>query len=131
MKKKLLAGSITASAQPSRSGPRARVFASGGELARRGARRCPASCSRSRRVSEASAAWVGTASFVDPRNDRSHRRRLLQSPSYVRLPATATTRETDIPTTFSKLIHPGWAVTFTETYRIQELANAPDAQRLR
>jgi len=81
--------------------------------------------------SEASAAWVGTASFRSTLATTVPRRRLLQSPSYVRLPATATTRETDIPTTFSKLITPGWAVTFTETYRIQELANAAHAQRLR
>src|ERR1700716_233939 len=55
----------------------------------------------------------------------------LNPPNLVVLPRTGTTpsiREIDIPTTFSKLITPDWALTFTETYRILEQANAPKRQ---
>jgi hypothetical protein len=44
-------------------------------------------------------------------------------PYLVRLPATATTRETDIPTTYSKLITQNWSVLLTETYRILDQPN--------
>jgi hypothetical protein len=79
--------------------------------------------------SQASAAWVGDRYFpstlattVPTPAD------FLNPPNLVVLPRTATTpsvREIDIPTTFSKLITPDWALTFTETYRILEQANAP------
>jgi hypothetical protein len=44
-------------------------------------------------------------------------------PSYVRLPSTATTRETDVPVTYSKTVTSDLAVTLTETFRILEQAN--------
>jgi len=47
-------------------------------------------------------------------------------PNFVLLPTTAgvpSTREIDIPATYSKLITPDWAVTFAETFRILEQAN--------
>jgi hypothetical protein len=79
--------------------------------------------------SEASAAWVGDrflpstlATTVPTPAD------FFNPPNFVRLPETAATREIDIPTTYSKLITPDWAVTFTETYRILEPANTPTRQ---
>jgi hypothetical protein len=75
---------------------------------------------------EASAAWVGDRYFpstlattVPTAAD------FFNPPSYVRLPATTSTRETDVPTTYSKLITKDWAVILTETFRTIELANAP------
>ena len=41
----------------------------------------------------------------------------------MKLPDTATTREYDIPTTYSRLITKDWSVFFTETFRIIENAN--------
>src|SRR5882672_4400252 len=78
--------------------------------------------------SEASAAWVGDRYFpstlattVPTPAD------FFNPPSYVRLPeaATTSTRETDVATTYSKLITKDWGVIFTETFRIIEQANAP------
>jgi hypothetical protein len=79
--------------------------------------------------SEASAAWVGDRYFpstlattVPTPAD------FFNPPSLVLLPQTATTpptRETDFPTTYSKLITKDWAVFFTETFRVIDPANAP------
>lgn len=44
-------------------------------------------------------------------------------PYFVKLPDTATTREIDIPTTYSRLVTKDLAVTFTETFRVIEEAN--------
>src|SRR3979490_2819841 len=44
-------------------------------------------------------------------------------PYFVKLPDTATTREFDIPTTYSRLVTKDWSVFFTETFRIIEDAN--------
>src|ERR1700721_299011 len=47
-------------------------------------------------------------------------------PYFVKLPDTATTpstREFDIPTTYSRLVTKDWAVFFTETFRVIEDAN--------
>jgi hypothetical protein len=75
-------------------------------------------------TSEVSAAWVGDyffpstlATTVPTPAD------FLNPPGIVRLPDTGTTREVDIPTTYSKLITPQWGVTVTETFRILEQAN--------
>jgi len=75
--------------------------------------------------SEASAAWVGDrffpstlATVVPTPAD------FLNPPNLVLLPETAGTRQTLIPTTYSKLITQDWAVTFTETFHILEQANA-------
>jgi hypothetical protein len=122
--KKLLAGSIVAGARPLRSGAGVRTSGGGVYTAWRAA--VPVFFISLAACSEASAAWVGDRYFpstlattVPTAAD------FFNPPSYVRLPATATARETDIPTTYSKLITPDWGVTFTETYRIQERANAP------
>jgi len=44
-------------------------------------------------------------------------------PYFVKLPDTAATHETDIPTTYSRLVTKDWAVFFTETFRILDVAN--------
>jgi hypothetical protein len=44
-------------------------------------------------------------------------------PFFVKLPDTTTTREFDIPTTYSRLVTRDWAVFFTETFRDIEDAN--------
>jgi hypothetical protein len=82
--------------------------------------------------SEASAEWVGDRFFpstlattVPTPAD------FFNPPNFVLLPETAATpsaREIDIPTTYSKLITPDWAVTFAETFRILEQANTPTRQ---
>ena len=77
--------------------------------------------------SEASAAWVGDRYFpstlattVPTPAD------FFNPPNLVVLPKTATsTREIDIPTTYSKLITPEWAVIVAETFRIIEQPNTP------
>jgi hypothetical protein len=129
--KKLRIGSIAASGRPSRScaGARALAFGGGVRTARRAA--VPGFLLALAACSEASAAWVGDRYFpstlattVPTAAD------FFNPPSYVRLPKiaptpTPSTRETDIPTTYSKLITSDWGVTFTETYRIVEQANAP------
>src|SRR3981189_2791700 len=79
--------------------------------------------------SEASAEWVGDRFFpstlattVPTPAD------FFNPPSLVLLPQTATTpptREPDFPTTSSKVITKGWGVTFTETFRVIDPANAP------
>src|SRR4030081_1359387 len=45
-------------------------------------------------------------------------------PYFVKLPDTATTHETDIPTTYSRLVTKDWSVFFTETFRILDNANS-------
>src|ERR1700731_4356282 len=82
--------------------------------------------------SEASAEWVGDRFFpstlattVPTPAD------FFNPPNFVLLPETAATssaREIDVPTTYSKLITPDWAVTFAETFRILEQANTPTRQ---
>jgi len=44
-------------------------------------------------------------------------------PNVVKLPDTATTHETDIPSTYSRLVTKDWAWTFTETFRVIEDSN--------
>src|SRR3981081_3409510 len=44
-------------------------------------------------------------------------------PYFVKLPDTAVTHETDIPTTYSRLVTKDWSVFFTETFRILDVAN--------
>src|SRR6266436_9272335 len=44
-------------------------------------------------------------------------------PYFVKLPDTATTHETDIPSTYSRLVTKDWAWFFTETFRILDVAN--------
>src|SRR3981081_2501909 len=44
-------------------------------------------------------------------------------PYFVKLPDTAATHETDIPTTYSRLVTKDWSVFFTETFRILDVAN--------
>jgi hypothetical protein len=44
-------------------------------------------------------------------------------PYFVKLPNTATTREIDIPSTYSRLVTRDLAVFFTETFRILDVAN--------
>jgi hypothetical protein len=77
--------------------------------------------------SEASAAWVGDRYFpstlattVPTPAD------FLNPPNLVVLPkSTTSTREIDIPTTYSKLITPEWSVIVAETFRIIEQPNTP------
>jgi hypothetical protein len=42
---------------------------------------------------------------------------------FVKLPDTTTTREFDIPTTYSRLVTKDWSVFFTETFRVIEDAS--------
>src|SRR6266404_4202166 len=44
-------------------------------------------------------------------------------PNLVVLPSTPSTREIDIPNTYSRLITKDWSVFFTETFRILEDSN--------
>src|SRR3979490_899377 len=44
-------------------------------------------------------------------------------PYFVKLPDPAATHETDIPTTYSRLVTKDWSVFFTETFRILDVAN--------
>src|SRR6202049_3676408 len=74
--------------------------------------------------SEGSAAYVGDRFFpstlaptVPPPAD------FYKPPYFVELPDTATTREIDVPTTYSRLITKDWSVFFTETFRSIEQAN--------
>src|SRR3981081_3719248 len=77
--------------------------------------------------SEGSAAYVGDRFFpstlatpVPPAADFS------KPPNLVLLPSTAatpSTREIDIPNTYSRLITKDWSVFFTETFRILEDSN--------
>src|SRR6266851_3433862 len=77
--------------------------------------------------SEASAAYVGDrffpstlATVVPTAAD------FYNPPNFIKLPDTATTpstREIDIPTTYSRLVTRDWSVFFTETFRILDDAN--------
>jgi hypothetical protein len=74
--------------------------------------------------SEASAAYVGDRFFpstlattVPTPAD------FYNPPNFVRLPDTATTREIDIPTTYSRLVTRDLSVFFTETFRILDDVN--------
>src|SRR3981081_3134349 len=77
--------------------------------------------------SEGSAAYVGDryfpstlATVVPTAAD------FFNPPNFVKLPDTATTpstREIDIPTTYSRLVTKDWSVFFTETFRILDDAN--------
>src|SRR6195256_2323694 len=78
--------------------------------------------------SEGSAAYVGDryfpstlATVVPTAAD------FFNPPNFVKLPDTATTpstREIDIPTTYSRLVTKDWSVFFTETFRILDNANS-------
>jgi hypothetical protein len=74
--------------------------------------------------SETSAAYVGDYYFPSTLATTVPTAADFYNPPYfVRLPNTAATSEVDIPTTYSKLITPDWAVIATETYRILQQAN--------
>src|ERR1700720_1441131 len=77
--------------------------------------------------SEASAAYVGDRFFPSTLATTVPTPADFYNPPYfVKLPDTATTpttREFDIPTTYSRLITKDWSVFFTETFRVIEDAN--------
>ena len=74
--------------------------------------------------SEGSAAYVGDRYFPSTLATTVPTPADFYNPPYfVKLPDTATTREFDIPTTYSRLITKDWSVFFTETFRIIENAN--------
>src|SRR6202166_2153413 len=77
--------------------------------------------------SEASAAYVGDRYFPSTLSTTVPTAADFYTPPYfVKLPDTATTpstREFDIPTTYSRLVTKDWAVFFTETFRVIEDAN--------
>src|ERR1700756_686683 len=74
--------------------------------------------------SEASAAYVGDRYFPSTLATTVPTAADFYNPPYfVKLPDTATTREFDVPTTYSGLVTKDWAVFFTETFRIIENAN--------
>src|ERR1700688_4416016 len=74
--------------------------------------------------SEGSAAYVGDRFFPSTLATTVPTPADFYNPPYfVKLPDTATTREFDIPTTYSRLVTKDWAVFFTETFRIIENAN--------
>src|SRR3984893_5906856 len=77
--------------------------------------------------SEVSAAYVGDRYFPSTLATTVPTPADFYNPPYfVKLPDTATTpttREFDIPTTYSRLITKDWAVFFTETFRVIEDAN--------
>src|SRR6202048_4989444 len=74
--------------------------------------------------SEVSAAYVGDRYFPSTLATTVPTPADFYNPPYfVKLPDTATTREFDIPTTYSRLITKDWAVFFTETFRVIEDSN--------
>jgi hypothetical protein len=77
--------------------------------------------------SEGSAAYVGDRYFPSTLATTVPTAADFYNPPYfVKLPDTATTpttREFDIPTTYSRLITKDWSVFFTETFRVIEDAN--------
>src|SRR5882762_5560297 len=74
--------------------------------------------------SEGSAAYVGDRFFPSTLATAVPTPADFYKPPYfVELPVTATTREIDVPTTYSRLITKDWSVFFTETFRSIEEAN--------
>src|SRR4030081_3071638 len=74
--------------------------------------------------SEGSAAYVGDRFFPSTLATTVPTAADFYNPPYfVKLPDTATTREIDIPTTYSRLVTKDLGVFFTETFRILEDAN--------
>src|ERR1700682_98056 len=74
--------------------------------------------------SEGSAAYVGDRFFPSTLATTVPTAADFYNPPYfVKLPDTATTREIDIPTTYSRLVTKDWSVFFTETFRILDVAN--------
>src|ERR1700674_5475787 len=74
--------------------------------------------------SEASAAYVGDRFFPSTLATTVPTPADFYNPPYfVKLPDTATTHEIDIPSTYSRLVTKDWAVFFTETFRILDVAN--------
>src|SRR6202166_2324939 len=74
--------------------------------------------------SEGSAAYVGDRFFPSTLATTVPTPADFYNPPYfVKLPDTATTREFDIPTTYSRLVTKDWSVFFTETFRVIEDAN--------
>src|SRR5882762_1266825 len=73
--------------------------------------------------SEASAAYVGDRFFPSTLATTVPTPADFYNPPYfVKLPDTAATHETDIPTTYSRLVTKDWSVFFTETFRILDVA---------
>src|ERR1700741_780893 len=74
--------------------------------------------------SEGSAAYVGDRYFPSTLATTVPTAADFYNPPYfVKLPDTATTREFDIPTTYSRLLPKDWSGFFTETFRVIEDAN--------
>src|SRR4030088_2107509 len=74
--------------------------------------------------SQASAAYVGDRFFASTLATTVPTAADFYNPPYfVKLPDTATTREVDIPTTYSRLVTKDLGVFFTETFRVIEDAN--------
>src|SRR5260370_23804168 len=77
--------------------------------------------------SEGSAAYVGDRFFPSTLATTVPTPADFYNPPYfVKLPDTSTTpstREFDIPTTYSRLVTKDWSVFFTETFRVIESAN--------
>src|ERR1700730_2143642 len=77
--------------------------------------------------SEVSAAYVGDRFFPSTLATTVPTPADFYNPPYfVKLPDTSTTpstREFDIPTTYSRLVTKDWSVFFTETFRVIESAN--------
>src|ERR1700682_841610 len=74
--------------------------------------------------SEGSAAYVGDRFFPSTLATTVPTAADFYNPPYfVKLPDTATTRETDVPSTYSRLVTRDLSVFFTETFRILDDAN--------
>jgi hypothetical protein len=74
--------------------------------------------------SQASAAYVGDRFFASTLATTVPTAADFYNPPYfVKLPDTATTREVDFPTTYSRLVTKDLGVFFTETFRVIEDAN--------
>src|SRR3979490_739582 len=74
--------------------------------------------------SQASAAYVGDRFFASTlATTVPTAADFYNPPGFVKLPDTATTREVDFPTTYSRLVTKDLGVFFTETFRVIEDAN--------
>src|SRR5258708_10551132 len=74
--------------------------------------------------SEASAAYVGDRFFPSTLATTVPTPADFSNPPYfAKLPDTATTHDTDRPSTYSRLVTQDWWVFFTEPFRISDLAS--------